>query len=146
MNNIDSYIILSKCSNSFVKCFIFVSLFIILTFIVLLHCEYKKYYNTIGQVVNNNNVYQMVTYIPIEKMNIIKNNNKLIIDKKEYYYKIKSIDNNYIINDNYEKCLEVLIDLNLNDDDKIVNNILNIKFEKSNKKIICYLKEYLMKG
>lgn len=146
MNNIDSYIILNKNSGILVKTFIFLSLFIIFVLIFLLQCKYRKYYNTIGQVIKNNNIYQIVTYIPVEKMNIIKSKNKLIIDKKEYNYKIDSIDSNYIIDDNLKKYIKVIININLKNEDKIVNNIINLKFEENNKKIIYYLKEYLLKG
>ena len=146
MNNIDSYIILNKNSGILVKTFIFLSLFIIFVLIFLLQCKYRKYYNTIGQVIKNNNIYQIVTYIPVEKMNIIKSKNKLIIDKKEYNYKIDSIDSNYIIDDNFKNYIKVIININLKNEDKIVNNIINLKFEENNKKIIYYLKEYLLKG
>ncbi len=146
MNSLDGYIMLNKKVSSYIKCFIFVSLLILITLIIFSQIKYKKYYNTIGQVVKEDNSYQILVYVPLDKLEIIKNNNTLIIDNKDYNYQIKHIYSEYMISDNLENVLKMILSLNLESKDMIENNILNIKFEKSEKKIIYYLKEYLLEG
>lgn len=146
MNSIDSYIILNKNFNFCIKFYIFVSLLISLIFIISLQFNYKKYYNTFGHVIKDNYDYQLLIYIPLDKLEIIKSNNKLIIDEKVYNYKIDNIYTEYMIDNNLKNIVKISLNINLESKDRIINNILNIKFEEKHQKIIYYLKDYLMKG
>lgn len=146
MNNIKSYIILNKNSNLITKLFIFISLLIVIAILTIFQIKYSKYYQTVGQVIEENNTYQLSLYLDPYKLKILKNNNKIIIDKEEYFYDIKYIDNKYLISDNLDNYINVILDVNLKKKDRIVNNILDVKILESNKKIICYLKDYLKKG
>lgn len=142
MNSIKSYIILNKKTSNIINMFILISLMIVITLIVITQFKYIKYYEIKGMVVKNNDDYKLQLYIAPDKLNVIKNNKKIIIEEKEYEYKINSIDNEYTIN-NY---LKVIIDIKLLEKDKINNNILQIKIQESNKKLFYYIKNYLLKG
>lgn len=142
MNNIKSYIILNKKTNNIINMFISISIMIIITLIVIIQFKYIKHYEIKGIVIKNNEEYKLQLYIDPDKLNVVKNNKKIIIEEKEYEYKISSIDNEYTIN-NY---LKVTIDIKLLEKDKINNNILQTKIQESNKKLFYYIKNYLLKG
>ena len=145
MNNIKSYIIINKKTNLITELFISISILVFIALLILTQYKYKKYYQTIGQVTKENNKYKITLYIDPYKLNIIKNNNTMLIDKDNYSYTIDYIDNEYLISDDLNNYLRVIINVNLKNKDRINNNILNIKILESDKKIISYLKDYLRK-
>lgn len=143
MNNVNSYIILNKSTNKLIKLFIITSLFIILLLSLTLNIKYKKYYYLYGQVDNN---YRLILYCDIKYLEVIKKNNKVVINNDTYNYKILSIDTNYTILNNTNNYIQLVIDINLNSEDKITNNILKLKVLVSNKKLFYYLIDYIKKG
>ena len=143
MNNVNSYIILNKSTNKLIKLFIITSLFIILLLVLTLNIKYKKYYYLYGQVDNN---YRLILYCDTKYLEVIKKNNKVVINNNTYNYKILSIDTNYTILNNTNNYIQVVIDINLNSEDKITNNILKLKVLVSNKKLFYYLIDYIKKG
>ncbi len=143
MNNVNSYIILNKSTNKLIKLFIITSLFIILLLVLTLNIKYKKYYYLYGQVDNN---YRLILYCDIKYLEVIKKNNKVVINNNTYNYKILSIDTNYTILNNTNNYIQLVIDINLNSEDKITNNILKLKVLVSNKKLFYYLIDYIKKG
>lgn len=143
MNNVNSYIILNKSTNKLIKLFIITSLFIILLLVLTLNIKYKKYYYLYGQVDNN---YRLILYCDIKYLEVLKKNNKVVINNNIYNYKILSIDTNYTILNNTNNYIQVVIDINLNSEDKITNNILKLKVLVSNKKLFYYLIDYIKKG
>ena len=143
MNNVNSYIILNKNTNKIIKLFIITSLFIILLLSLTLNIKYKKYYYLYGQVDNN---YRLILYCDIKYLEVIKKNNKVVINNDTYNYKILSIDTNYTILNNTNNYIQLVIDINLNSEDKITNNILKLKVLVSNKKLFYYLIDYIKKG
>lgn len=143
MNNVNSYIILNKSTNKLIKLFIITSLFIILLLVLTLNIKYKKYYYLYGQVDNN---YRLILYCDIKYLEVLKKNNKVVINNDTYNYKILSIDTNYTILNNTNNYIQVVIDINLNSEDKITNNILKLKVLVSNKKLFYYLIDYIKKG
>lgn len=143
MNNVNSYIILNKSTNKLIKLFIITSLFIILLLVLTLNIKYKKYYYLYGQVDNN---YRLILYCDIKYLEVIKKNNKVVINNNTYNYKILSIDTNYTILNNNNNYIQLVIDINLNSEDKITNNILKLKVLVSNKKLFYYLIDYIKKG
>ena len=132
MNNVNSYIILNKSTNKLIELFIITSLFIILLLVLTLNIKYKKYYYLYGQVDNN---YRLILYCDIKYLEVIKKNNKVVINNNTYNYKILSIDTNYTILNNTNNYIQLVIDINLNSEDKITNNILKLKVLVSNKKL-----------
>lgn len=143
MNNVNSYIILNKSTNKIIKLFIITSLFIVLLLVLTLNIKYKKYYYLYGQVDNN---YRLILYCDIKYLEVIKKNNKVVINNNTYNYKILSIDTNYTILNNTNNYIQLVIDINLNSEDKITNNILKLKVLVSNKKLFYYLIDYIKKG
>ena len=77
MNNVNSYIILNKNTNKLIKLFIITSLFIVLLLILTLNIKYKKYYYLYGQVDSN---YRLILYCDIKYLEVIKKNNKVVIN------------------------------------------------------------------
>lgn len=146
MNNIKSYIILNKKTNYIIYVFIIVSLIIFISLSFLTQFKYKKYYDVIGQALKIENEFKLVLYIAPEKLEVLKKNNKLIINNNVYSYKINFIDNEYTISNDLNNYLKIILDIRLKEKDKIENNILEVRILESNKKIINYLKEYLRKG
>ena len=132
MNNVNSYIILNKSTNKLIKLFIITSLFIILLLVLTLNIKYKKYYYLYGQVDNN---YRLILYCDIKYLEVLKKNNKVVINNNTYNYKILSIDTNYTILNNTNNYIQLVIDINLNSEDKITNNIFKLKVLVSNKKL-----------
>lgn len=145
MNDIKSYIILNRKTSYVINFFLLISFIILIALIMISQFKYQKYYETTAQVIKDNNQYQLTLFINPYKINVLKNNNKIIIDDYETFYKIEYISNEYFINNN-NYYLQIKLKVNLKDKDKIVNNILQVKFLESNKKIIYYLKDYLKKG
>ena len=143
MNNVNSYIILNKNTNKLIKLFIITSLFIVLLLVLTLNIKYKKYYYLYGQVDNN---YRLILYCDIKYLEVLKKNNKVVINNNTYNYKILSIDTNYTILNNTNNYIQLVIDINLNSEDKITNNILKLKVLVSNKKLFYYLIDYIKKG
>ena len=143
MNNVNSYIILNKSNNKIIKLFIILSIFIVLLLVLILNIKYKKYYYLYGQVDNN---YRLILYCDIDNLEIIKKNNKIQIDNNTYNYKILSIDTKYTVLNNTNNYIQIVIDINLNSEDKITNNILKLKILVSNKKLFYYLIDYIKKG
>ena len=143
MNNVNSYIILNKSTNKLIKLFIITSLFIVLLLVLTLNIKYKKYYYLYGQVDNN---YRLILYCDIKYLEVLKKNNKVVINNNTYNYKILSIDTNYTVLNNTNNYIQLVIDINLNSEDKITNNILKLKVLVSNKKLFYYLIDYIKKG
>ena len=118
---------------------------ILVSLLIISQFKYQKYYQTTAQVTKENNQYQLTLFVDPYKLKVIKNTDKIIIDDYETFYKIESISNEYFINNN--NCyLQIKLNVKLEDKDKIINNILQVKFLESNKKIIYYLENYLKKG
>ena len=144
MDNIDIYnnssIILSrkvpKKIISWISVLISITLFIIIfgTFV-----KFMKYEKTIG-IVNKNTLTVLLTK---DKLNEIKN--KLIIKNKEYEFSINSISKDYIISDN-KNYYEVILDLELDDEYKINNNILDISIELGKKTLLKETLNFFKKG
>lgn len=146
MNEIDSYIIENRKISFVINLFIIISIMIFVSLIMLSSLKYKKYYQTTGIVIRDENKYKLTLYLDPYKLKIIKNNNVLIIDDLEYKYTINYINNEYKISNNYTNYLNVVLDIELKQEDKIENNILQVKVLESNKKIFYYLKDYLKEG
>ena len=146
MNSIKSYIILNKKINIYIKRFKMITILILITMIILCQIKYKSYYFTTAQVIKNDNYYQLLVLIPEDELSIIKENNNLIIEDIIYDYKIINIDNDYVLTNNNKLYLKVVLSIGLRKKDMIVNNLLQVKILKSNKKIFYYIKDYFVKG
>jgi len=146
MNNINSYIIINKQNGFIIKLFIFISIVLFISLLFVLNLKYTKYYQTKAYVINKNNEYKLIIYLSPNKLNLIKDNDNIVIENIKYKYKINSISKDYILINNLDNYKEVILNIELKEKDKINNNILEVKFLESKKKIIYYLKEYIKEG
>ena len=139
---IETYILLNRQPKITTKLFIYINLFLIILIIyVLTNYQYTIYFNSNAQIKYNNN--QFLAKIKTSNKNIktISQNNKIIINNKEYTYKIYNIDEIPIYEDNQEHQIVYLKIYNLEDYYKIDNYSIDIKIEKSRQKIFDYLKK-----
>ena len=94
---IDSEIILNRKIDNLVYVYIMIIIIITLSliiFVILFH--YKTYYKVKGIIVKEEDSYYIRSYIPIDKIKYIINNNIVRIDNKNYKYKIHAIDEEYL--------------------------------------------------
>lgn len=140
MNNyIDSEIILERKVKPLVYVYIMIIVTIILSLIIFfLLFNYKTYYDANGVIISENNDYYIKLYIPLDKLKYIINNKKILINKKEYQYKIEKIEGEYFT-DNINTYQIVYIKGNIPSKYKKNNLTIKIKIQKENKKIINYL-------
>lgn len=143
MNSIQSYIILNRKTNNITKFIIYLIILMFIFFLFLMHLKYTKYYTTVGQVINENDYYQLLVYVPIDKLKIIKENQSLFINNIKYNYKISYIYDYYTISNQVDNYIKVILDIKLEDKDKIVNNLIYIKIIESKEELFYYLKKYL---
>lgn len=140
MNNyIDSEIILKRKVKPLVYVYIMIIVTIILSLIIFfLLFNYKMYYDVNGVIINDNNNYYIKIYVPLDKLKYIIKNNKLIINKKEYNYKIEKIEGEYFT-DNINTYQIIYINSNIHSKYKLNNLTIKIKLQKENKKLINYI-------
>lgn len=149
MNNIDvfynSEIILRK--KSFKIKYYMISMFILIgaLFIFITFFEYTSYTNLKAIVKKDNEGYYLKTLIQEQNFNDI-NKNYLIINDKKYKYKIKNISEGYILDENYNKYYEVLLETKINSNLIIDNNIVDINIKKNKTTILKQIIEKIKKG
>jgi len=105
------------------------TIILILSLLISIFICYKfkfEYFYHNNSVYKNNKLSFIVYQSDLEK---ITNNHKIIIDKKEYNYKILEISEPMINNINLEPYFEILIDTKLEDNLKIENNIVKFKIK-----------------
>ena len=101
-----------------INCFIIIIFFLIFILLILIKFyEYEEYLEYYGEV-NNDNLIVLV-----EKENISKISNKLLIDNKITNCKISKISKEYFINTNYKQYHEVHYNCNLKNTDNYIFNI-----------------------
>ena len=138
---IDSYIIINRQPNLIIKLFIYNILYLIVLVIWSINTfYYHSFFQVHSQILRINSLYYLEVLIPVEEVNIITNQSKIEIASKNYNYQVYKIDSNAIYdgNKNYQK-IYLKIE-NLEESYQINGYQLEIKIEKSSKKIIDYLK------
>lgn len=106
---------------------IIVLIIMIIFIIISTMFKYNKYLYYRGVVVKEEE-YFLKIYVDEKDINKIIVN-ELIIDDKNYKYKIKKISESYFIGEDSKKYKEILLDVNIKDDMKIINNIIDIRFK-----------------
>lgn len=136
MDHIDifnnSEIIIKRKSFSITTYSIILLVGLIFTFLWFCFNTYYPYFNLKASVIKDEQGYYLKTLILEDDITKI-NNTVLIIDNKEYKYKIKKISEEYLIDENYNKYYEVLITSKINKQLQINNNVIdiNIKLPKT---------------
>lgn len=132
MNNIDifynSEIILRRKSLK-IKYYIIIMFILITVLIIFLSTySYNPYLNLKAIVVVEENNYYLRTLISEKEINNI-NANTLIISDKKHKFKVKNISEEYILDENYNKYYEVLLNAKIDKKLIINNNIIDINIE-----------------
>lgn len=139
MNYIDNKIILENKVEAYIYVYVMMVIILILSLIIFFMLfHYKTYYDLKGTVINEDNIYLVEVYIPINKINYLVNNNELLINKKKYTYKITNISEEFL-SDKISTYQIVRITLELPKEYQINNLTLKLKMLKEDKKIIDYL-------
>lgn len=134
-----------------VKCFIpkfiysWVVIFILILFIagfIIFNFDFDFYYDTKATYVKNNSMLKVS--VLDDDVKKVTNNNKLIIDDKEYEYDVNKITNQLIQGIDIQKYSDILIDLKLDDKYKVENNLIDIKIKYDNKKIFEIIKDFIL--
>lgn len=138
---IDSYIILNRKTTFIIKFFMF-NIFCIGLFVIwgINKFYFQTSFQFHSKISKFNSYYYLELLVPVKEVNEITNQNKIVIDKKEYYYHIYQINPEviYINNTNYQK---VYLDIENLESTYLKNGYrIDVKILKENKKIIDYLK------
>ena len=139
MKYIDSEIILQRKIGAIVYVYIMIIIVIILSLIIFsIIGHYETYYSVKGTVEEENSHYYIRCYIPLDHLKYITENNIVKIEKKEYKYKVFSIDEEYFT-DNITTYQVVKLEINIKEKYKYNNLTLDLQFLKENKRIINYI-------
>ncbi len=137
--NLDSEIILQRKISPIVYAYIMIIIVITLSLIILTFLlNYKTYYKMKGTVVEEDNHYYINLYLPLSDYKYLVNSNIVTIDKKDYNYKILSVDKEYYTDNNTTYQI-IKIELPLEDKYKINNLVIDLQIQKENKRVINYI-------
>lgn len=131
---LDSYILLNRQPKNIIKLFTF-SIFLLFFILIFLinKLTYTPYLEKKSKVVFMNNNFYLEVEILQDEFNTISNNNKIIINNKEYFYNIDKIN----LDDSSDSRQKIYLYIeNLSNSYKINNYILLVKFEKETKGVI----------
>lgn len=121
------------------------TIILILSLLVGIFICYKfkfEYFYHNSSIYKNNTLSFIVYKSDLEK---ITSNHKIIINKKEYNYKILNISEAMINNINLEPYFEILIDTKLENNLKIENNIVKFKIKYDVKNGFEIVKSLILK-
>ena len=108
----------------------------LIIFLTLFH--YRTYYKVKGVVEKVDDDYYIRVYFLLDDVNYLIDNNKVIINKKEYAYKIFMIEDEYL-SDNEYTYQSILLKINIPSKYMFNNLCLNLQFIKDEKRVIDYI-------
>ena len=124
---------------------IFMFLFIGILLLFIVFFKYTPYINLKAILKVENDSYYLKTFIQEENFNYI-NQSFLIINDKSYKYKIKNINEGYILDEKYNKYYDVELEVKLNSSLIINNNIIDINLKKNKTTILNQIIKKIKKG
>lgn len=134
-----SYILNNKKSKIITIWIIFLFLILISFLIIAFKYQYNKYDTYIGYIKKIDEEFCVVLYVSKDKVSSI-NNSKLLVEKQEYSFKIKSISEEYY-NLNNDLYYQIILNFDLKEEWLIENNIINIIFESESTTIFNEIKK-----
>ena len=134
-----SYIINKKTSLSIILWIALLIISFVIFIIIALKYEYYLYQSYFGYVKKIDNSFYTIIYVARDKINELSKSN-LLVDNKEYNFKVVSISEEYFVIDN-ELCYQVILDFHLKEEDKIENNIIDIVLRTNKTTIYQELKK-----
>ncbi len=117
-----------------------ISFIILLAIILLFTIKYETYYITKGKMVDS----ELCIIVKPEDIKFINNKHYLIIEDKEYVYRIDKISSELYVDDNYVNYQYVF--LTIYKLSNIDNYVYEVRIPKEKKILAKYLKDYLLKG
>ncbi len=131
---LDSYILMNKQPKNIIKLFTF-SIFLLFFILILLVSKltYTPYLEKKSRVMFMNNDFYLELDVSKKELDIISRANKIIIDNREYFYRIALRRNN---NSKQKIYLDIK---NLVSSYKINNYVLLVKFKEESKRGIYSL-------
>ena len=137
-NLLEIDLILNRKKYSKIYNIFLIILTIILIFIYIIFTyKYQSYYLIKGKIINN----KLELLVNINDIKYIKNNTNLKIDNTIYSYKITTISNEILIDENYNNYKYIY--LNIDNLSNIDNYVYEVKIPKENKLLAKYLIKYL---
>lgn len=126
------------------KIYSFVTIILILLIIIFIISLFKFdfHYYTKATYIKDSDTLMIIT--DDNDLNKITSHDKLIIDNKEYQYKVRKIDKKILNGISIQQYNEILISLKLDEKHKIENNSINIKVKYSQKTFFEIIKEFIL--
>lgn len=141
--NIRDYNNIKCCIPKSIYSWITIIVSIILIFLIFaFNYDFEFYYNTKATYYKNNSMLKIS--IPIDDVDEITENNKLILGNMEYEYDVNKITNQLIQGVNMQQYSDILLDLRLDKKYKIENNLLDIKIKYDEKNIFEIIKDFVI--
>lgn len=109
----------------------------------ILNMRYQSIIKTNVIIKEDNNQYFIMLNIHEDELKYVINNNYIKLNDVSFYYKVHHIDEELYVSKNLENYKVVYLKAKLNKEYKINNLTLTAKINKSNKKIIYYIIDYL---
>lgn len=133
--------ILKRCRYPFVYNFGFLMIIIIMIFLYIINTyKYQSYYVTSGVVKNG-----LVELLVLEdELKYTVNNEKIILDDREYKYSVNKISDDVYIDDNYNNYKYVYI--SVVGSNSVDNYVYQVKLKKEKKALANYLLDYIKGG
>jgi len=142
-NNIHT--IIKRKINPYINIYIAIMIIILSIFIIFsIKYEYTNKYKIKGQIIIEDNKYFIRTYIEEEKIEVIYN--ELVFNNIKIKFKIKSLGNEYLIDNNSKKYYEVNLLFELDSKYLINNNIIDMYFIEEKTTLYKKLKNKIKKG
>lgn len=140
-DNVD--LIINKKNTNFIKIWLLlVSLLMTIILSVSLFYEYKIIKKYQATVINQNNNYYLNVYLTDGEL-LKFNQKQMYIDDKLTYKKIVSISRDYVLTE-FGKFRLITLETNIKNEDKINNNLLEIKLYERDTTIMKEVKNKLL--
>ena len=134
-----SYIINKKTSIAIIVWILFLIVGLTLFLLISFTYKYHIYDSYLGYIKKIDNSFYTIIYVPQNEISDLSESD-LLVDKKEYSFKIINISEEYYaINNNL--CYQVILDFNLSEKYLIENNIIEINFKKEKTTIFNEIKK-----
>lgn len=134
-----SYIINKKTSIAIIVWILFLIVGLTLFLLISFTYKYHIYDSYLGYIKKIDNSFYTIIYVPQNEISDLSESD-LLVDKKEYSFKIINISEEYYtINNNL--CYQVILDFNLSEKYLIENNIIEIYLKKEKTTIFNEIKK-----
>lgn len=134
----EKYVIINRKPKIIMKIFVYnILVLMVLSVYLSREISYTSYYSIYSYIFYSNNEYYLKLIVPIDKINLIIEQNMLNIEDNAYNYEVNEIDSNVINNNSQVIYLKVY---KLDSSYKINNYMVKVKFKEKTKKLIDYFK------